>query len=67
MIFGEYKPPIIIVGFRVPAFFWVMIFFPLQDPKKEGPGIVQSNFFEKNCPKLPYFEGFFSEIVIFRW
>ncbi len=64
MIFGECKLPIIIVSFRIPSFFGVMIFFPLGDPKKVGPMIVQNNFFEKNCPKLPYFEGSFLKLYV---
>jgi hypothetical protein len=44
-------------------FFWVMIFFfPLGDPKKVGPVIVQYYFFEKIGPKLPYFEGSFFKL-----
>ncbi len=37
-------------------------FFPLGDPKQVGPVIVQNNFVEKNCPKLPYFEGSFLKL-----
>jgi len=48
MIFGEYKLPIIIVGFRMPSFFGGDdFFFPLGDPKKVGSALVQNNFFEK--------------------